>query len=853
LADRVAVDLTNCDREPIHIPGSIQPHGFLLACDASLDVVQRHSANAEQYLGIPVVPQCKLESLIGPDALHDVRNALATSNDPAKPGLLMGLPVGDEGRRFDISVHRHLGSTIIEFEPLSASGSQSSLDLARILVTRLRRFGNEDELLQNAARLVQALLGYDRVMVYRFAPDGSGHVVSEAKRPDLETFLGLHYPASDIPRQARALYVKNTIRIISDANAARVLIEPELDAQGEALDLSYAHLRSVSPIHCEYLRNMGVAASMSVSILVDGELWGLIACHHYSARTLSSVERMAAEMFGEFFSVHIEALEHKRKLEAARYGRASLDALLRRVASEPDALQTLRDNIEDLQQLMPCDGVGLWIDGIWRGHGATPPAEAIPELVGHLSSVVHGQVWATNALCDAMPAAEPYCRDAAGVLAIALSQAPRDYALFFRKEVTQTVNWAGNPEKMYETGPHGDRLTPRKSFALWKESVERQALPWNESDLEIAETSRIALLEIVLRHSELLEEERRKAAARQRTLNRELNHRVKNILALIQSLVAQPRNHGDSVEDYVGALKGRIHSLAQAHDQVIRGGGSLSELLNAELRPYKDLDVEVRMQGPPAGLKDRAYSVVALVVHELSTNAAKYGALSVSGGSVDISWEITDAGECELKWKERGGPVVHPPTRHGFGSVLLERNVAFDLGGESQVAYESAGVVARFLIPAAFVTPVEREADRDSGGAIEPGVISDSFDRPLAQLKVLVVEDQYIVALDVETMLLDEGAEAVELAPTAQEALRLLQISSPDVAVLDVNLGTDTSIAVAEELSRRGIPFIFATGYGDSHAVPETLLRVPRVQKPYNAAAISLALRQVLQAGARPS
>lgn len=840
------VDLTNCDREPIHIPGSIQPYGCLLACDGSVGMVRRHSVNAGPMLGIGAgdINGRKLDDLIGEGPAHDIRNAIAKWGNQQRPGLLLDFRIAHSQTSFNVAVHRHKGVNIIEFEPANASDATPPLELARLMIGRIGQCNDLDVLFDNAARLLRGALGYDRVMVYRFAHHGSGRVISEARRGDLESFLGQHFPASDIPQQARMLYVQNTVRVVSDASGQRVAIEPVLDISGEPLDLSFAHLRSVSPIHCEYLRNMGVGASMSISIILDGELWGLIACHHYAPRALSMEKRVAAEMFGEFFSMQLAALIQKRKLDTSEAARRYLDRLLHNVSHHGNVEDLLKESIHDFTALMPCDGVGLYFNKTWMSDGKTPPMEAIPSLMAFINSVADGKVWASSALSDRLPSAEDYADLVSGVLAVPLSQLPRDYLLFFRSEVAQTLNWAGDPNKTYETGPLGDRLTPRKSFAIWKETVERQSEPWLQSERDTAEAARSALVEVVLRHSELLADERHKADLRQKMLNEELNHRVKNILALIKSLVSHPVEDGRSIEDYVASLKGRIQALSLAHDQVIRGGGggALKGLLDAELSPYREAVKEIAVVGPDVLLDARAYSVLALVLHELATNAAKYGALSVSSGRLSLQWTRTDAGDCDIRWLERDGPIVTPPSRRGFGSMLIGRSIPYDLGGESDVDYEPAGTRIRLLIPARFVAwpaPAEARSVRTRPGA----------DKPMASMRglsVLMVEDQLLIAMDVETMLAREGAASVETASSVKEALDALTVLTPDVAILDINLGNGSSLPVAHVLIERGIPFVFATGYGETSLIPAAMGDVPIVRKPYDLTSLVTALTSAM-------
>jgi light-regulated signal transduction histidine kinase (bacteriophytochrome)/CheY-like chemotaxis protein len=847
MPDTHAVDLTNCDREPIHIPGSIQERGCILACDPGGSIILHYSANLPEVLGVSgEINGQRLEDVVGGDAAHTLRNALATSDDPARPALRHALRMSS-GKTFDVALHRYDSKVIIEFEPASSDGDQP-LEVARMLISRVRNMTSIDKLVESAARLMFAMLGYDRVMVYCFERDGAGKVVSEYKRRDLESFRGQYFPASDIPKQARELYLRNTIRVISDASGNRIPIVPEFDTEGVPLDLSYAHLRSVSPIHCEYLRNMGVAASMSVSIVVEGELWGLIACHHYSPKILSMPQRVAAETFGEFFSLHLSTLKQKQLLEAATQARRSLDRFLQAASMHANIPDLLRQSLGDFGQMLPCDGVGLWLDGRWSGNGSAPAEPLMRDLADAVSAVAGGRTWSTNEISRSFPNLPISPDDVCGLLAIPLSQRPRDYLFFFRKEVVQTLDWAGNPDKSYDTGPLGDRLTPRKSFAIWKEMVRLKAQPWSDSDREVADAIRAVLVEIVLHHNELLADERGKADVRQRMLNEELNHRVKNILSVIKALIGHPVDAARSLPDYVSSLKGRVQALAFAHDQVVRGGegGGLKDLLDAELQPYREGERKVSLQGPKVWLDSRAFSVMALVLHEMSTNAAKYGSLSAPNGRLDITWRLLPDGDCEIIWHESGGPVIQPPTRSGFGTVLISRSVPFELEGQAVIGYPPEGVQARFVVPGKHL---HAEAD-----AIASEPAPDAADQArgnetpvLADLEFLLVEDQMLIAADVEAMLADHGVYRVTTTPSVADALRRLKDFTPDVAILDVNLGSATSLPIAEELLRRQVPFVFATGYSDRSIIPASF-SAPVVRKPYEAGALIAAVRKVLGA-----
>ncbi|MGE0054980.1 MAG: HWE histidine kinase domain-containing protein [Hyphomicrobium sp.] len=822
------VDLTTCDREPIHIPGSIQTHGCLLVCDENGETILRSSSNIVEMLKLGGDPAGKsLSELFSGPVVHSLLNAIAKSKEPRRPGLAHRLDLQDAGF-FDVSCHTCDGVTLLEFEPAASENGDGTLDIARSLIARTQSLMDREALFEKLPRFLQAVLGYDRVMIYEFADDGSGKVAGEAKRHHLESFLGQHFPASDIPSQARALYLQNTIRVISDAKGESSPIIPEYDASGTPLDLSFAHLRSVSPIHLEYLRNMGVAASMSVSIIVDGKLFGLVACHHYAPKALGMSRRIAMELFGDFLSLHLTSIQQNVRADATRRARHTLDEILASTGFNEPTEEFLRQSLPKLNSVLNSDGVGLWMNGTWSAHGSTPPSSVVPMMASLIREVGRDEVWATNALQAHLPSAAEFADAAAGVLAIPLSLTQPDFLFFFRKEKLQTLNWAGDPNKTYTTGPHGDRLTPRKSFAVWKQIVAGQSESWSVDERTSAQAVLLGLREVMMRQSEILTKERNRADARMRLLNDELNHRVKNILALIKSLVNQPTGDSESIEAFVSGLKGRILALSHAHDQVVRsdGGGSLRQLLGAELSPYPMERME--LIGDDIGLDQRAYSVMALVVHELATNAAKYGSLSNQTGQLAVNWSLNEE-NLEIVWREEGGPPVFEPKRKGFGSIVLHRSIPHDLQGGSEIAFLPGGLAAKIVIPVRFTSRLHKPVPAPP----QKTVRTANYAKTIAGRSILLVEDQLLIALEAEDMLRSLGAGDLVAVGSASDALRAIGNAPPDLAVLDVNLGSSNSLAVADELRQRKVPFVFATGYGDMVMIPEHLRSVPVVRKPY--------------------
>ncbi|MBY5890652.1 HWE histidine kinase domain-containing protein [Rhizobium ruizarguesonis] len=830
------VDLTNCDREPIHQLGSVQPFGFLLAVSSDW-VVTRASANLPEFLGVaqanaigrPVI------SLITPEALHAIRNKLTTLRGSDVVERIFGIALIPDQNTFDLAVHLNGGEVIIEGERRQEDRRDAASLSMRSMMSRLDHTETLEAFFREGARQARALTGFDRVMVYRFDEGGSGEVVAEAARAGIGSFLGLHYPASDIPVQARALYLRNLFRIIADVDAVAVPILPQLDEHGRPLDLSMSVLRSVSPIHIEYLKNMGVGASLSISIVVDGKLWGLIACHHYGPRLPSAQSRSTAELFGQMFASRLESRERRLALDYETKARRIADRLLTSVADNASLLDDPAWLIEALADAIPADGIGVWINGRLALAGNGPNERGFAALVRHLNRNAAGRIYAVDRLAETYPDLE--VDDAvAGMLAIPISRSPRDYVVLFRQELVRTVRWGGDPHKPVEYGPNGPRLTPRKSFEAWSELVRGRSLPFTEAERRVAETIRVTLIEVVLRLTDEVSMARQTANERQELLIAELNHRVRNILSLITGIIRQSQATSVGLGDYIRQLEGRIQSLARAHDQITRdhwAPASLRQLLLAETAAYLGKNAQrIQMGGEDVLLEPHAFSTAALVFHELMTNSAKYGSLSGTGsGTVQLGWHRDDEGNLRIGWREKHGPPVVEPKRHGFGSTIIRRSIPYDLGGKAEVRYLRDGLEADFCIPARHVVgPTSERSNPPPVGATGRKTIPD--DQPLCGLNVLLVENNLIIAMDGEDILRRLGAD-VATAPSVTEAMEILAGQSFDLALLDVNLGDETSFGIADRLAADGVPFVFATGYGEGIAQANTHSDAPVLQKPY--------------------
>ena len=478
--------LRGCASEPIRFSGSIQPHGYLLSCKLSDWTIRHVSANVRVLLG------AEPEALLGatlrdhfPEALlRDIADTAGYREAGAPAQRVSTAILGPDAIPCDICVHVAEGLVHLEIEPLPADGGEAPGPArAQDAISRL---GDDAGFLQRVAEQVRALSGYGRVMVYRFREDDSGEVVAEARDEAMEPYLGLCYPASDIPPQARALYLRNRLRVIPDIGYEPVPILPGAHPDGTPLDLAQHALRSVSPVHLEYLRNMGVAASMSISIISGGRLWGLVACHHALPRLVPPATRAVLDLLGIYVSMRVAAAEQQRAMEDFERAERIRGSLARALAGAPDFDTALGEQLQLLREALGCDGAALWLGSRWQTVGSTPDPRLAAELLewlGHRAPAM--DVVATDRAGDWR---SPVGRadEIAGVMALCLG-GREDWVLLFRKEQVRDVRWAGEPEKALVATDDGIRIAPRRSFATWREQVRGRSRPWDDADLRAGE------------------------------------------------------------------------------------------------------------------------------------------------------------------------------------------------------------------------------------------------------------------------------------------------------------------------------------------------------------------------------
>jgi light-regulated signal transduction histidine kinase (bacteriophytochrome) len=508
LAPDATVDLSNCDREPIHIPSAIQPHGMLIAARNSDSRIAYVSENTTQFLGLAVetVLAQTLRELLGQEAFALVLKSLEGAQYPPSNILTLTLPMGG-GLRFDVLAHRMEGFICLEFETAASERSWDVLSLQMMkAIGELRAPTTVLGLCTAASRLIRELTGYDRVMVYQFDPDGHGEVVAEEKAEEMEPFLGLHYPATDIPQQARLLYVLQRIRMIVDIGYTPVpIVAGTGTSEGkplDPLDMTYCGLRSVSPIHIEYLQNMGVGATLAISLIQRDQLWGMIICHHRTSKCPSPELRALCEILGELISSLMAAVLAGEEFSERRTKKALLEVLGTAIKPRNSIGTALAGEDRVMLELVGAEGAFVSMGGEMRLFGKVP---AMQDAI-HMMSALHPQLVNGMAFTDELGTLYPEFAHlawaASGALLIQIMDQPSDGVLWFRGEFAQTVSWAGKPDASKKLSPDAMPLSPRRSFALWEEVQGGRSQPWRPSEIEAAQALQNITVRALLHRTE---------------------------------------------------------------------------------------------------------------------------------------------------------------------------------------------------------------------------------------------------------------------------------------------------------------------------------------------------------------
>ena len=703
------VDLTNCEREPIHILGHIQSHGYLVAVQpdtysivhASENIVDLAHIPASDLLGQPVHALLANTDL-PPNTLTHLLDVVGRSEswEVMNPHRLTL-----NGTMWNLILHQYQGLTLLEWEPTGdeRNGMLTQQLIAQAL-TEVQASRTLTDLLQNTAQRVKTIIGFDRVMVYRFSPDWHGLVVAEAKDEHLEPFLGLHYPASDIPRQARELYKTNLVRLITDVNStpSPILSQPEWPAD-RPLDLTHSVLRAVSPVHIKYLQNMGVQASMSISLLYRGELWGLISCHNTTPRFVDYPARQSAKFVSQLLSAALEfRRDEEDKTNLLQYTHKG-QRLHEQLLLGDDVAKALTKSPTTALDMTEATGAALLFNDKVYLLGQTPDEPALRALAVWLGTTDSETFLETNQLPRLYPPAEAFRDVGAGMLAVMLSKDLNEYLLWFKPEQVRQVTWAGNPNKPVTVDDDGQqRLGPRTSFAAWTEVVRNTSDPWSEAEIGAVVKLREDILQVVTRQANeirLLNQRLQIAYEELDAFSYTVSHDLRTPLSSIRcysEIILE--EYGNDLNPDARDLFGKIADSTERMQRLIRHILYYSRMGRTDLTPQL-VDMASLLQGIREEImianKDRSLRInigdtppltgdptmILQVFTNLLSNAAKYSSLTPEA-VIQVSGQQTDS------------EVVYSVIDNGIGFDMKQAGKMFDLFKrlENARGFEGTGV-----------------------------------------------------------------------------------------------------------------------------------------------------------------
>lgn len=825
--------VNQCDKEPIHLLGKIQNHGFMVIVDKA-GVVTHLSENLDHFANVSrdnLIGQ-SLWKLLDRKLVHAIRGAQSQAIILSKATYLHSISIPHCEDKFDLCIHQSAEHLILEFEKLESAGKYEGVITA--LMAQMSMFSELDDLYQGLVESVRTATGHDRVMLYQFLADGSGEVIAESTSSDMTPFLGLRYPASDIPRQARQLYKKNLIRTISDVNGETYSIIGKGKEDTDTIDLSLSRLRAVSEVHIQYLKNMKVGASMSISLIVEDELWGLIACHHNCKKVIPGRLVAQLELFGEMFSLELSRRLVNEHIRVSEKANATFTRVLSNLSLGRSLNNAIVEQLSLLKTLIDIDGIGCIFSSEYTKSGAAFSSQKIKRLTAILADLPDEEIHQFDNLADIDDSLAD--THVAGVLALKISSQPMDYIFLFRNSVVNQVSWAGNPSKRVKLKDGEEVLTPRASFEKWVETNESTSTPWTTLDIERAKSIRLGVMELTIRHLHEKEQLQREAKKRLELLIGELNHRVRNILNLVSAIIGQTSQNKKDIDEFITSLSSRISALALGHDQLTHASYNsvrFKDLLHNELKAYMIRESSFKIEGPDIYLVPYAVTPIVLVFHEMITNAAKYGALSATSndGKVAITWGLDEKG-CTIKWEELGGPPLHGVGDEGFGMTVIKSVIPHELKGKASLSTQIAGLNAEFLIPRKYIEfGTSQTSTQHATRGDKPQAVSTANTEKILT-SAFIVEDNLLISLDLKKHLKKLGIDKIDIFGDINSARAALAKVKPSMMFLDVHLGNENTFQLGIEIQKLSIPFLFITGYGAAIELPDELSEVDILTKP---------------------
>lgn len=808
--------LEECAKEPIHIPGSIQPYGMLFVVDEAEMRIEQLSNNMETWLGRAADDLLgePISDVIGAENCETIHHIIQERS--LQP--IQSTVIEVKEQLFDVVAHRYNSSIVIELEIVDDIKAQSRdyfYDELREFAVGMRDTRSPEELYQYITNSIQKITNFDRVKLYKFDEDWNGEVIAESKKEYMPSYKGLRFPASDIPEQARKLYMQNFIRQITDINDAPVpLIPQNHPGSGAPLDMTYSVLRSVSPVHIQYLENMKVMASMSITVIQDGRFWGLIACHHNSPYHVPYRIRICSEIMGHIFSSQLSTMEkfvdsrdsEKRKLLLERLS-ASLGQQFR--------LEDLISSKVDISLgAMKADGIAIVKGSMVAGHGHHPEADQINNLAEWLFARESTEIFHTHEAEKALKGVPELAGLQGGFLACPISRLNKEFIIWFRKCIKEEVSWAGKPEKSVEETRAGFRLTPRASFSIWKDTVRNRSKAWSKDDI----TTATSIVNIVL-ESERHQAEHASIAKSEflANMSHELRTPMNAIIGII-NILNKDTELNQKQKEFINTLNISSQSLLQLINDLLdiskieanemeleKIDFNLAELIE-EVRSLmhvraQEKDIVLNIKYPGKDQLDIKGDQIRLrqVILNLVSNAIKF----TEDGFVNLIVRLDDEDESKFhidvsdtgigmtetqlanifdKFVQADESVSRKYGGTGLG-LSITRHLVQLMGGEIK-AQSQYGMGSRFTVTLPLAKAAEKPCQAEPAA---PAILKDVLVPDGPRKRILLAEDyqgNIVVAL---TLLQSLGYDVI-VVENGKEAINKLESDNFDLVLMDVQM-----------------------------------------------------------------
>ena len=808
--------LQHCAEEKIHIPGKIQPHGFLIAADKKTYKIKYASMNLESFVGVSHEDSMgkHIKDIIGQENVGRLNDYIRDYGLQPLKSMIINI----NGDCYDLVAHHSDQHLILECESCNEEESYLSYDSfydeLRNFAVALRQHDNTDKLYQLIVDKIRQITGFDRVKLYKFDEEWNGAVIAEDRADFMPTYKGLNFPATDIPAQARKLYETNYLRLIADINYEPVDIYPQASEGSEKpLDMSLCALRSVSPIHIQYLDNINVSASMSVSILQNDKLWGLIACHHSKPKFVPYRVRIFSEIIGHIFSAQLSSLQIVKKRELAEKKKILIEKLSARLNKDTHLKDVFSGNHKVALEALGADGLAIKSGKTIERYGDTPSEQQVDKLMEWCQDKIVDNFYYTDSALHKLKGETGLSDLSGGFLALPIDTSSDDMVIWFRTAKEQKVDWAGDPEKPVEKTKAGYRLTPRSSFKLWQTTTKGKSVPWSEEDIEAAKSVSSLILE-----NDKLRSEQASLAKSEFLAN--MSHELRtpmNVVVGIIDILNKDKELGEKQKELIASLDTSASSLMTLINDLLDISKIEANEMKFEYLPITIQDIleDIRsLHRVPATNKNISLNVnyarcddtkylgdpvrIRQILSNLVNNAIKFtpkGFVNILAicedeteeGATNIVFEISDSGigmtEKQIesiyqKFVQADVSITRQYGGTGLGLAISKRLVEL-MGGSIEVNSKK-DMGTKFTVTIPMHEAVKKEVVTEAAKK-KPKTSNEEKGR------ILLVED-YEGNIVVALHFLQEQGYDVIIARNGKEALDKLKQSAFDIILMDVQM-----------------------------------------------------------------